>query len=67
MNSKDQGKIRNFIRGIEILIIMIGGAIVKDFVPPRWDYVIGMAVGGLIVQITWNLIRTIEDRREIPK
>lgn len=46
---------------------MIGGAIVKDFVPPRWDYVIGMAVGGLIVQITWNLIRTIEVRQEIPK
>lgn len=48
---------RNFIRGIEALAVMIGGAILKDVIPgERWDYVIGMAVGGLIVQITWNMI-----------
>ena len=51
-----KSSIRNFIRGIEALAVMIGGAILKDFVPERWDYVIGMAVGGLIVQITWNMI-----------
>ena len=56
LNSNSWGKMRNVVRGIEALVVMIGGAILKDAVPPRWDYVIGMAVGGLIVQITWNMI-----------
>lgn len=49
-------KFRNFFRGIELVVFVTAGAIVRDMVPERWDYVVGLLVGGLIVQTTWNMI-----------
>lgn len=45
-------KLRNFFRGIELVIFVVAGAIVRDMVPEKWDYVVGLLVGGLIVQTT---------------
>jgi len=49
-------KFRNFFRGIELVVFVTAGAIVRDMTPERWDYVVGLLVGGLIVQTTWNMI-----------
>lgn len=48
--------LRNFFRGIELVIFVTAGAIIRDMVPEKWDYVVGLLVGGLIVQTTWNMI-----------